>query len=324
MLKRITVDEKGAQMKLKDATYPEPFVSGLEYGAPARGMWNIVHTGMLIPQAHEIFVCADNCLRGVVLTAAEMNAENRFSTISIREQNVLTGDMERLMIEGVSDILAKLPQKPRAVLIYTSCIHHFIGCDLYLVYETLRKKFPEIDFTDCYMNPIMRKSGLTPDQLTRRGMYDLWRKVPLKEKEINIIGNNLPTDKTCDLIQLAQEGGYKVTELQDCCDYDAYQQMAQSSINISYLPAAYECGEFLKGKYNQKHLYLPLSYDYSEIERNLGILIHKLGLKNVDFASLEHKADLALAEAKQLIGDCPIAIDYTATVRPIWFGKVAV
>jgi len=322
MLKRVTVNEEGAQMKIKDAIYPEPFVSGLEYGAPARGMWNIVHTGMLIPEAHEIFVCADNCLRGVVLTAAEMNAEERFSTISIRESNVLVGDMERLIIDGVSDILAKLPKKPRAVLVYTSCIHHFIGCDLHMVYETLRKKFPDIDFTDCYMNPIMRKSGLTPDQLTRRGMYDLWQKVPLKEKEINIVGNNLPTDKTCELIELAQAGGYQVHELQDCCNYDEYQQMAQNGINISYLPAAYECGEFLKGKYGQKHLYLPLSYDYSEIERSLGILINKLGLNNVDFASFEQKADQALAEAKALIGDCPIAIDYTATVRPFGLAKL--
>ena len=85
---------------------------------------------MLIPEAHEIFVCAASCLRGVVLTAAEMGAQERFSTVEIKENNLFDGDMENLVIEGVSDIIEKLPKRPPAVLVYTSCVHHFAGCDL--------------------------------------------------------------------------------------------------------------------------------------------------------------------------------------------------
>ena len=82
MLKRVSpVSEDGAMVRIADAKAPAPFVSGLEYGAPARGVWNIVHVGMLIPGAHEIYVCAGNCLRGVVLTAVEMGAQRRFSKI---------------------------------------------------------------------------------------------------------------------------------------------------------------------------------------------------------------------------------------------------
>ena len=104
MLKRVSpVSEDGAMVRIADAKAPAPFVSGLEYGAPARGVWNIVHVGMLIPGAHEIYVCAGNCLRGVVLTAVEMGAQRRFSTITIKENNVLDGDMERLLIDGVTD-----------------------------------------------------------------------------------------------------------------------------------------------------------------------------------------------------------------------------
>ena len=71
MLKRVSpVSEDGAMVRIADAKAPAPFVSGLEYGAPARGVWNIVHVGMLIPGAHEIYVCAGNCLRGVVCVEA--------------------------------------------------------------------------------------------------------------------------------------------------------------------------------------------------------------------------------------------------------------
>ena len=86
--KRITADEL-PHVRIADADFPAPFRSGLEYSSPARGTWNIVHTGMLIPEAHEIFVCAAGCLRGVVLTAAEMGAQDRFSTVAVRENNLL-------------------------------------------------------------------------------------------------------------------------------------------------------------------------------------------------------------------------------------------
>jgi hypothetical protein len=91
MLKRLEREEQkmGVTAKFRDASFPTPFKEGLEYSSPARGTWNIVHTGMLIPESHQIFVCAQGCLRGVVLTAAEMNAMDRYSAIMIQEENVL-------------------------------------------------------------------------------------------------------------------------------------------------------------------------------------------------------------------------------------------
>ena len=58
MLKRVTAPKEVASVGIPigKASFPSPFVSGLEYASPARGTWNIVHTGMLIPEAHEIFV----------------------------------------------------------------------------------------------------------------------------------------------------------------------------------------------------------------------------------------------------------------------------
>ena len=57
------ISEKDAVVSIKDASYPIPFTQGLEFNSPAHGCWNIVHTGMLIPEAHQIYVCADNWMR---------------------------------------------------------------------------------------------------------------------------------------------------------------------------------------------------------------------------------------------------------------------
>ena len=88
MLRRVgeTVDSKDAVVKIKDASFPTPFVSALEYNSPVHGNWNIVHTGMQVPESIQIYVCADNCMRGVVLTAAEMNAADRFSFVLVKLQ----------------------------------------------------------------------------------------------------------------------------------------------------------------------------------------------------------------------------------------------
>lgn len=59
-----------------------------------------------------------------------MNAQSRFSTITIKENNVLDGDMETLLIEGVTDILHRLPKLPPAVLVFYKLQSIFMGCDL--------------------------------------------------------------------------------------------------------------------------------------------------------------------------------------------------
>ena len=131
------MDWKGAAVAVKDGTFPVPFVHGLEFNSPVHGNWNIVHTGMLVPEARQIYVCADNCMRGVVLTAAEMNAADRFSFVILNEGDLLEGNLEDVTIEGVTDVLNRLTEKPKAVLLFTVCLHHFVGSDLDRIYEEL-------------------------------------------------------------------------------------------------------------------------------------------------------------------------------------------
>ena len=323
------------QVRIADASFPAPFRSGLEYSSPARGTWNIVHTGMLIPEAHEIFVCAAGCLRGVVLTAAEMGAQDRFSTVAVRENDLLDGDMEELVIEGVSDIIEKLPKRPPAVLVYTSCVHHFTGTDLDMIYRTLRERYPDIDFTDCYMNPVMRKSGLTPDQLMRSRLYMLLHERPACRRSAAIIGNDLPTDDRSDLMQLLKAAGLKVHEITSCSSYAEYQQMAESAVYISYNPDAAPGGDMLAERLGGRHFALRFSFDYDEIDETFGQLAELLEAECdirpdgqawpfTDEWRREQRAacERELEKTLELIGDTPVAIDYTYCPRPLGFARL--
>lgn len=309
-------------IKIKDATFPSPFKSGLEYSAPARGTWNIVHTGMLIPEAHQIFVCAASCLRGVVLTAAEMKAENRFSTIEIKENNVINGDMEQLIIDGVDAIITRLPQKPPAVLLYTSCIHHFLVCDMNYVFSELKSKYPDIDFTDCYMNPIMRKSGLTPDQIMRKQLYSLLKEQEKDDNTINIIGNDLKTDETSELIKIIKIAGYLVRDITQCKTYNEYQEMAKSKLNIVYYPQALPAAEELKNRFNQDYLYLPVSFDFIKIKDSIDKLTKKINGTEFNHEIQIKKCKEKLNKISSLLKDTEIAIDYTAVSKPFELAKL--
>ena len=322
MLKRIGGKPQLSGVPIREARFPSPFPSGLEYASPARGTWNIVHTGMLIPEAHEIFVCAASCLRGVVLTAAELGMSHRFSTVEVKEHNLLDGDMEELVIEGVTDILRKLPKMPPAVLVYTSCVHHFAGCDLGMIYDELRRRFPETDFADCYMNPIMRKSGLTPDQLMRSRLYMPLKPRPMDPNAVALIGSDLQLDEDCDLKQLLRAGGKNIHEITACKTYGEYQRMAESAVYITSYPSAVAGGEMLAQRLGGRHVYLPFSYDYDEIETGLTRLAELLGIAAPDFTGKREQCAEALETARAAVGEKSIAIDYTFCPRPLGLAKL--
>ena len=307
---------------LKEINADAPFDTGLEYGCPARGAWNIVHTGFLVPECHEVFVCAANCLRGVVLTAAEMGTIGQFSTVTIKENNVLDGNMEELLIDGVTSIIKKLKKKPRAVLVYTSCIHHFMALDLDLCYKTLRKRFPKIKFTDCYMNPIMRKSGMTPDELMRRQLYSLIDKTDKKDNGINILGNNYATDESSDLVRLIRSSKYKLRDITYCKTFDEYEEMGKSRFNIAYLGVAKKGLYDISNKLDQEAIFIPISYDPSTIKSHLKTLADTINVDINKFDFRENESLTKLKEAKKVIGNTAIAIDYTFTPATLSLAKL--
>lgn len=194
-------------VSIGDAAFPKPFYPGLEFNSPAHGTWNIVHIGMLIPEAREIFVCADGCMRGVVLTAAEMNTEDRFSFVLLDEEDMTMSDIDDVTIEGVSRCLDRLREAgkmPPAVLLFTVCVHHYLGACLDHIYGELEKRYPGIRFVRCFMDCILQKAKPAPDIKLRAAMYDLIEPVKQDSALISLIGSELPLYKTCDIYKIIE------------------------------------------------------------------------------------------------------------------------
>lgn len=327
-MKAETLDwQESAYYRIRDAKFPAPFPARLEYNSPAHGTWNIVHIGMLIPQSHQIYICTGNCNRGVVLTAAEMNASDRFSTITVQEENVLEGDMEELIIDGVTDILEHLPRMPRNVLLFPSCVHRFLGTDIPMVYRILRERFPQVDFTEGFMDCILQKAGLPPDQRLRRELYSALRPRKLNRKSVNLIGNTMKLDRDNELCGLLEQAGCTFRQLTTCETYEDFLDMGESYLNLTVLPIGKMPAEKLKDRLGMKHLYLPQCFGYEEIRTHLHTLAEELGIEECEEPNWEERiagCDAALQHAKEIIGDTPIAIDHTAVPRPLGLARLLI
>ena len=187
MLQRILPPTPAApSLPIASATSPTPFPQTLEYSPAARGTWNIVHTGMLLPESHQIYICASGCLRGVILTAAEMGESyyRRFHTLELQERDLYATDPETFLVEGITNILHRLPELPPAVLTFTACVHHFLGVNLPYVYRTLRHRFPSVQFAECIMDPIRQTKSMPPETRERLEIARLLKKSPLPPEDV--------------------------------------------------------------------------------------------------------------------------------------------
>lgn len=333
MLKRVGDREFPGKTEvfIKEASFPVPFQPGLEFNSPAHGNWNIVHTGMLVPEAQQIYVCADNCMRGVVLTAAEMNAADRFSFVIVEEKDLLSGNLEDVTIEGVTDVLKRLDKKPKAVLLFTVCLHHFLGSDLDRIYGELEKRFPEIFFMRCFMDPIMQKTGPTPDQKLRLAMYDAVQERKADPKCVTVLGSDFALDEGSDICRILKKNEILLREIPTCETWEDYQNLGEGSLILNCYPAGKFGAEKQAERLGRPFLYLPGSFDYGEIQEQEEKLLGMLGQQNnrktgkingLDIEKEIRECEEALSRAHQIIGDTPIAVDYLFHPRPLGLTKL--
>lgn len=312
----------GAAVPIGEACYPAPFQSGLEFNPPAHGGWNIVHVGMLVPEAHQIYVCGTNCMRGVILTAAEMNASDRFSFVILEEEDLVEGTVEEITIQGVADVLGKLPKLPPMVLLFTVCLHRFLGCDRNRIYRELEARFPGVVFVRCTMEPISQKGGLSPDQRLRRHMFDALPAVQPAPKTAAVLGSDFALEERADLPRLLADQGWQLRQLQQCRSYGEYQGLAQAELMLSVFPRAKYGAEQTAKRLGRRHLYLPASFSYEELTEQRRQLLEAMGTPAPDCGPEIAACERALAETLELVGETPICIDCTAHPRPLGLARL--
>ncbi|MBP5654546.1 MAG: nitrogenase [Clostridiales bacterium] len=308
--------DKTLAVRIKDAAYPNPFKPGLEFNAPVHGSWNIVHIGMQVPEAHQIYICADNCMRGVIMTAAEMDMLDRISGVVLEEHEMVSEDITTVTLEGIRELLGKFDKLPPAVIVFPVCVHHFLNCDLEYVYSNLEKEFPGVVFIRAFMDPIMQKLHLTPEQTLRSAMLEGVPSSDRKEKTVSVLGCDMPLYKDSEIFELIDKAGYKVREIFDMGSFEEYMGLGSSSLNICNYPTGDLGVKTFSDRCSIPYLYLPFAVLPEEIDEYERRLSDALGIELPDMTALKAELDNALDDLRAYIHDKPVAIDYTAHPRP--------
>ena len=323
MLKRIVPgDTEGVAVSMADAQFPMPLGWTLEYCAPVYESWNIVHVGMLLPEAHQIYICADNCMRGVAMTAAEMGEQHRFHCVILEEKDMLYTNLEQITIDGVSDVLRGLKELPPAVLVFTVCVHHYLGSDIDYIYRELEQRFPTVTFIRCWMDPVMQKNHRMPDVWERQAMLDIVPELQPDPRAVNLLGADLPHDDGSELMDMLRAGGYTVRELPRCRRYRDFLDFGKGQLNLvtypSFLPGAQAFGQRLDRPVH----YYPPSCTFSEIDRELTELSALLDVPAPDLSALRKQTEEALAQTRAAVGDMPVYLDYISHTRPLGLARL--
>lgn len=325
---------------IKDTEYEYNADIGLAYASPVRGVWNIVHIGTLVPEGHQIYVCPTSCLRGVVLTTAEMGAMDKLSTITVGEDNILEGNMEESLQRGTERIIRELPVRPKMMMIFTSCIHHFMAVNYKRVYKTLRQEYPDIDFIDCYMDPIMRRVNPVVPSLWRQIHRGLKKREDAQKlpNQVNYIGNCFPYGpEYCDLTVMLQEWGFIVRELNSCRSYEEFQSEAGSAVNFVFHASGVKAAKDMEIRLGQPWMRMRPGYNYDEFDADLSEAAGLCGIRDpfrifqnekpygkeqsreaVSWSSGQRAlTEEAVHKTREVLGGTPVSIDYTAVDCPL-------
>lgn len=328
-----------------------PYKPGLEYSPPARGTWTIAHTPLLVPESVEVYVCPQSCLRGVSLSAAEFGGlGTRFSLVVVEEEDWIRSRMEPLFIEGVSDLLRQRFERdgkyPPLCFVFNSCMHQFMDTNMGLIFRELSQRFPDVLFVEGNMNCTMRTTQTHFEAATNRALYkgllpvgDAHRSAPpATAPAVNVIGNYFALSERAELVELLQFAGYRVNDLPRVKTWEAYQQMADASLNFYTHPFGRQACEDLQQRLGTPFFEVPYCWDFDEIERTERALLekavsltHEEGFTGsreftpVLRASLldpyKKEAEQALRETAAELSGWNIHIDAAATPRP--FGLAA-
>lgn len=319
MLKRLGPSAVTAGETTSTALFP----SKLEFNAPVHGTWNIVHIGMLVPEAHQIYVCALNCMRGVALTAAEMGALDRFSCVVLKEEDITRGTVEQMTLDGIRDVLHKLPKLPPCVIVFPVCTHLFLGVPMGRVYRKLEAEFPEVDFVRGFMDPISKKR-LIPDKRLRKVIYDPLPLVEPDDSLVALLGSEFAPDADSDLRKILRPGGLRLVSIHDCATYEEFLGLSRAGTIVSVFPAGEWGARKTAERLGRPHLYLPATFDYEQIEEQEGRLFDFFDLPYPDYAAERAACDEELEETLAVVGDAPVAIDAVAHPRPLELARLLI
>jgi len=300
----------------------------LHYDCPGHGEWGMGRTATLVPETVELFVCPSACGRHGALSAFDKGWKNKIYYLFLEPQDIISG-YANLIPNAVQEVLDFVPQRPKAMYIFLTCIDDLIGTDRESLIETLSQRFPDIAFVHSHMDPIASDSKLPPAINIQNNMFGFLYHPIIGERDlsrdlgVNLIGkvDTIPVEN--DLRKFLNNLGLgPLRHISDFDTFEDYLSMRNSIFNIVTSAPCRQAAENLKRELGIDNIFLPISYRLTTIQNNYLQLEKKIGEiyerkhNSFDFKPFIDKAMSKIKEARELVKDYPIIVCAGATACP--------
>lgn len=292
------------------------FEDTVRYTSPSHGDWGVVRIASLVPESYALFVCPFACGRHGALGAIQQGFKNRLSYIYITQEDIIEG-YDDTIIQGVDELLSRLEERPKAIMVFVSCLDDLIGTDLDALMETLHGRHPDVTFRAGHMNPITLDTKSPPPVTIQDTMYSFLEPAGETDDAVNLLGNLEAVDPRSELFRVLKGMGIKrVRHISDYKTFADFQQMAKSSYNIVLSPAGTAAARHIEQKHGIPFFALPVSYDIDKIQEQYEKLASVLGGETGGLRDEILCAKNEITRTRKELEDTPVAISSSAVVKP--------
>jgi hypothetical protein len=294
--------------------------SALHYCSPAHGGWGMIRIALMVPDIHLLFVCPAACGRHGAIAAIEQGYRDRITYLCIEDSEIVMGTYEAEIEQSVGTILNRLPARPRAMMIFVSCIDDLLGTDHDAALARMEAAHG-IPIRLARMNPISLDGGLPPGIRVQLSIYSFLEKAPERDRGVLILGAYRPPLADSELARFVEYCGYgPLRHPEFCRTFEDFQALSRCAAAILVRPEGRAAGEDLAAR-----LDIPLCRSLMAFDRE-GVMERYRGIARFLGADEEgaeawlrpciEEAEEREEEARDLLGDAPVAIDSTVTIAP--------
>ena len=287
---------------------------GLSYFIPHHGRAKV---SLRVPESHSLHICPPACGRRIGIRAIRSGGKREVSFLSLTQADVSTGGYTGLVEQAVEELMELLTPSPRAFQLYVNCIDNFLGTDEEALVASLRARFPGVGFAVFHIDPVAADEAVSPGMRQQEKLYAFLEPGMERDGGVNLLGPFVSPDPAGELYPfLSRCGARPVRDLLRCETFAQYQELGRSRLNLVLHHLGGWAARCLEQRLGIPWLEVLPTYDLEETGENYRRIAGALGVSCPDLSGEREAARAAVARALEAVGDRPVVVDSSASMRP--------
>jgi nitrogenase molybdenum-cofactor synthesis protein NifE len=240
----------------------------LHYMPPSAGGWGVVRMALQVPESIVLMAAPPVCARIGFLRELRLGYRNRFFLLDLGEQEFIDGRYLGSVRDAVSEVLSRIPVKPKVLFLCETCIDDLIGSDYAGLAGEIERTFG-IWVRMIHIKPTAADGKRPSGLVTQLSMYSLLERQGIRDEGFNVIGSMMPIERESEFREVMAGAGIgPVRHAASCATFEEFRMMARSSYNLLLRPAGRLAVEDMKKRLDIPYLRLPSAYGFSVIEES--------------------------------------------------------